>query len=229
MSALSQAILGSIWLVLLVGCDSGSKGGTEDRTSGARSLEWQELLKNQPAGHWQRLDFDGMGGQVDFTDGILTFSRGEPFTGVVITDQGFAPPADEYELVVRARKTDGRDFFCALTFPVPEKQANCTFVAGGWGGGVTGLSNIDHLDANRNTTRSSLQYETGRWYDLRIEIRTGRIRCWVDERLVVNSIITGKHISMRPGPIEACQPLGLASWETAAEFESLRVRALPPE
>ncbi|MFP6874996.1 MAG: family 16 glycoside hydrolase [Verrucomicrobiales bacterium] len=191
--------------------------------------EWRELFDGKSLAGWQRLGFDDSGGRIEVREGKLLFTRGDPLTAMVISDRSFTPPAREYEIIVRARKMDGRDFFCALTFPVPEKSACCTFVAGGWGGGVTGLSNIDHLDANRNTTRSVVHYETGQWYDLRIEIRSGRIRCWVDERIVVNSLIADKIVSMRPGAIEQCQPLGIASFATSAQFESLRLRALPPE
>ncbi len=190
---------------------------------------WRDLFDGESLTGWRHIGFDGDGGAAEVADGKIVFGRGRPFTGLTVADPDFDAPAEEYEVAVRARKIDGRDFFCALTFPVPEKGACCTFVAGGWGGGVTGLSNIDGLDANRNTTRAALQYQTGRWYDLRVEVRRGRIRCWVDRRLVVNALIADRQISMRPGAIEACQPLGVASYETAAEIETIRVRALPPE
>lgn len=194
--------------------------------AGEDGFGWQELIDGRSLLGWRRLDFDGKGGEVDAAGGAIALGRGEPFTAIVIDDPEFEPPGLEYEIVVAARKIEGRDFFCALTFPVPEKASCCTFVVGGWGGGVTGLSDIGLLDANRNTTRSVLKYEHGRWYELRVEIRRGRIRCWIDEKLVVNLLTDGKKISVRPGEIEACQPLGLASWETAAEIKSIRVRRL---
>ena len=84
---------------------------------------------------------------------------------------------------------------------------------------MTGLSNIDYLDANRNSTRSILKYETDKWYNIKVEITYGRIRCWIDDRIVVNTLIDKNIISMRPGAIEACQPFGIASYETSAEFK----------
>ena len=195
----------------------------------AHSQEWNELFDGESLAGWQRLDFDGSGGSIEVSGGSILFSRGNPLTAMVVADRTFMPPAEEYEIILQARKVDGRDFFCALTFPVPEKSACCTFVAGGWGGGVTGISNIDNLDANRNTTRSVLRYEPGKWYDLKVEVRRGRIRCWVDQRIVVNTVISDKMISMRPGLIEQCRPVGIASFATASEFKSLRLRALPLE
>ena len=219
-------------LALLASLGAAGCGGPEDHRAAPPANgpgAWRELVGGESPAGWRRLDFGGDGGAVGFAEGSIKLGRGMPLAAVVIDDPSFAPPADDYELVARARKLDGRDFFCALTFPVPEKEAHCTFVAGGWGGGVTGLSNIDHLDANRNRTRSSLFYETGLWYELRVEVRRGRIRCWVDERLVVNALIADRLVSLRPGDIEQCAPLGLASYETAAEISSLRIRALPPE
>ena len=155
--------------------------------------------------------------------GKIIFDRGDPLTGMVINDSNFEPPNDEYEITLKARKIDGRDFFCALTFPVPEKNSCCTFVAGAWGGQVTGLSNIDYLDANKNITRSTLNYDHDRLYTIRVEVTHGRIRCWIDKKLVVNCIIADKHISMRPGPIEKCQPFGLASIGVDVEEEMYRI------
>ena len=210
-------------------CAGKRRAGTRDNNTQALSQQWHELFDGQSLAGWQRLDLDGSGGRIDARDGSILFSRGDPLTAMVVSDKSFMPPGQEYEIMLQARKMDGRDFFCALTFPVPEKMTSCTFVAGGWGGGVTGISNIDNLDANRNTTRSVLRYKTGKWYNLKIEVRRGRIRCWVDQRIVVNTVIADKVISMRPGAIEQCQPFGIASFATAAEFKSLRMRALPPE
>jgi hypothetical protein len=215
-----------LYTLIATGC--GDRDRVADLPAAGDDFGWRELIDGESLEGWRRLDFDGLGGEVDAAGGAIRLGRGEPFTAIVIDDPDFEAPGLEYEIVVAARKIEGRDFFCALTFPVPEKASCCTFVVGGWGGGVTGLSDIDLLDANRNTTRSVLKFEHGLWYDLRVEVRRGRIRCWVDERLVVNLLIGDKQISVRPGEIEACQPLGLASWETSAEIKSVRIRKLLP-
>ena len=184
-----------------------------------------ELFDGKSLGIWEEIQFrEGNDANVRIKNGKIIFDRGDPLTGIAINDPGFEVPDDEYELTLKARKIDGRDFFCALTFPVPEKNSYCTFVTGGWGGQVTGLSNIDYLDANRNITRSTLNYDHDRWYIIRVKITHGRIRCWIDKRLVVNCFIEDKHISMRPGPIEKCQPFGIASYETKVEFKSIVLR-----
>mgnify|MGYP001818035669 CR=1 FL=1 len=211
---------------LLAGCSQDSQRGGG---AAAPSYEWVDLFDGSSLAGWRRLDFGGRGGDVEVRGASIVFGRGDPFTGLVVADPAFAAPAEEYEILVRARKTDGSDFFAAITFPVPEKDSHCTFVAGGWGGTVTGLSNIDHLDANRNRTHASVDYDTDRWYELRIEVRRGLIRCYIDGGIVVNAIIADSVVSMRPGEIEACVPFGLASYDTAAEIGGVRIRALPPE
>ena len=224
---LLQAIL--LPLAFFFACSVKREPVVKKKNATAHSQQWQELFDKKSLEGWKRLELDGEGGEINFADGVIRFARGNPLTAMVIADERFTPPSSTYEMILRARKTDGRDFFCALTFPVPEKETCATFVAGGWGGGVTGISNIDNLDANRNSTRSVIRYQTGQWYDLRIEVRRDTIRCWVDNRLVVNTVISGKKISMRPGKIENCQPLGIASFATASEFKSLRIRHLPSE
>ena len=200
-----------------------SNKGSDKNTSKEESII--KLFDGKSLGIWKELQFgEEKNTNVRIENGKIIFDRGDPLTGMVINDSNFEPPNDEYEITLKARKIDGRDFFCALTFPVPEKNSCCTFVAGAWGGQVTGLSNIDYLDANKNITRSTLNYDHDRLYTIRVEVTHGRIRCWIDKKLVVNCIIADKHISMRPGPIEKCQPFGLASYETKVEFESISLR-----
>ena len=178
-----------------------SNKGSDKNTSKEESII--KLFDGKSLGIWKELQFgEEKNTNVRIENGKIIFDRGDPLTGIVINDSNFEPPNDEYEITLKARKIDGRDFFCALTFPVPEKNSCCTFVAGAWGGQVTGLSNIDYLDANKNITRSTLNYDHDRLYTIRVEVTHGRIRCWIDKKLVVNCIIADKHISMRPGPIE---------------------------
>ena len=211
-------------LIILYSFSCSSKKVDQKKSTNSKS--YIQLFDGHSLSGWKTLDFDGSGGQVTVDNNSIIFDRGEPFTGIVIDNDNFQLPGEEYEISVEAKKTDGRDFFCAITFPVPEKNACCTFVAGAWGGQVTGLSNIDYLDANRNTTRSTLRYETDKWYNIIIKISYGRIQCWIDDRIVVNSLISNKTISMRPGAIEQCQPFGIASYETSANFRSIRIRKI---
>ena len=215
----AKTIISAVIILYSFSCSSKNVNSKKE----TNSKSYIQLFDGNSLSGWKILNFDGAGGQVNVENNLINFGRGEPFTGIVVDKENFDLPSEEYEINVEVRKTEGRDFFCAITFPVPEKGSCCTFVAGAWGGQVTGLSNIDYLDANRNSTRSTLRYETDKWYNIRIEISYGRIRCWIDDRIVVNSLISNKTISMRPGAIEQCQPFGIASYETSSEFRSIRI------
>ena len=56
-------------------------------------------------------------------------------TGITWTNE---VPTNNYEISLEAMRVEGSDFFCALTFPVGNDP--CSFIVGGWGGGVVGLS-----------------------------------------------------------------------------------------
>mgnify|MGYP003323154423 CR=1 FL=1 len=217
-----KTIISSIIILYSFSCSS-NKAPSSKESNDPQSIE---LFDGKTLSGWKTLNFGSEGDNVLVSGNKINLNRGEPFTANGIEDENYQPPTDEYEINIKARKTEGRDFFCAVTFPVPEKDSCCTFVAGAWGGQVTGLSNIDYLDANRNSTRSTLKYETDKWYNIKVEITYGRIRCWIDDRIVVNTLIDKKIISMRPGPIEACQPFGIASYETSAEFESITLKSV---
>ena len=45
----------------------------------------------------------------------------------------------------------------------------CSFVVGGWGGGVVGLSSVDGSDASENETSRSKEFKRGQWYRVQVE------------------------------------------------------------
>ena len=73
-------------------------------------------------------------------------------------------PGLNYELNVVARRVEGSDFFCGLTFPY--QDSHCTLILGGWGGALVGLSCLDGRDASENETTRLMPFEKGRWYDV---------------------------------------------------------------
>lgn len=75
-------------------------------------------------------------GTVRFSDGMLQLDAGKPGTGV---NYRGPVPRMNYSLSAEARRTSGDDFFYGLTFPIDDEHAS--LIIGGWGGGVTGISN----------------------------------------------------------------------------------------
>jgi hypothetical protein len=113
-----------------------------------------------------------------------------------------------------------------MTFPVHDSF--CTWVTGGWGGDIVGLSSLDGWDASDNETRSYFDFENGRWYALRLQVTAGRIMAWIDDRPIVNVEIGGRSVGLRYGEIRLSAPFGFASYATAGGLRKIEVRLLRP-
>ena len=172
---------------------------------------------------WKVTDFAGHG-EVEVAQGQIVLGMGAALTGINWTNE---LPKINYEVTLEAKKVDGSDFFCGLTFPVGESF--CSFIIGGWGGGVVGLSSIDGEDASQNETTKYLNFEKGRWYRIRLRVAPSRIEGWIDQEKVVDLDTTGRSMTMRFGEIELSKPLGLATWVTTAAFREIQIRELKPK
>jgi hypothetical protein len=156
-------------------------------------------------------------------DGNLEFGFGAVITGV---NWGEAPPAtSNYELSLEAMKLDGNDFFVALTFPV--KESHATFVVGGWGGGVVGISSVDDLNASENETMSIEGFEKDVWYKIRVRVSDDQLQAWINDDEAVTLDLEGRKISLLPGDIELSVPIGIAAYQTRAQYRNLVWRKLP--
>ena len=105
-------------------------------------------------------------------------------------------------------------------------EGAATLVLGGWGGALVGISSIDDQDASENSTRSEQHFINGKWYRVRLEITNDELKAWIDDRLVVNTSIKGRKISLRPGDIEHCAPFGFATYASEGQVRGLRLRRL---
>lgn len=182
------------------------------------------LFDGKSLAQWKPLVFGGEGA-VYVEEGELRLDQGSPMTGVVW--QGKVPAVTNYEISLQAKKIRGNDFFLALTFPV--QDTHCTFVVGGWGGGLVGISSINGMDASENETSTFGNFEDGKWYAIRLQVRPSRIVCFINDQSVVDVDIQGRRLGMRPGEIELCAPLGLATYDTWAAYRDISWRALTPE
>lgn len=158
---------------------------------------------------------------VTMTNGAIQLKPGKPFTGINWTSPF---PNIEYEIQFEAMRLAGNDFFASLTFPVGE--SHCTLVTGGWGGDIVGLSSIDGWDASENETRTYINFENNQWYTFRIAVTQERIRVWLNEKPIIQALISGRTISLRPGDIEHSRPLGFASYNTAGAIRKVEYRSL---
>jgi hypothetical protein len=174
----------------------------------------------RPVTGWQETKFTGHG-VARIEKGTIFLDPGAPMTGVT---RAAAFPKIDYEIRYEAARLKGGDFFASLTFPVGD--SHCTWVTGGWGGDIVGLSNIDGWDASDNETRSYFTFETGRWYAFRIQVTGANIRVWIDEQSVVNVPIAGRKVDLRRGEMNLSTPLGFASYNTAGGIRKIEYRLM---
>lgn len=185
-------------------------------------IVWQPLFDGKSLHNWKETPFTGAG-SVRVENGTLILAAGKPMTGVTWTGSPMAKAG--YEIRLEAARQQGSDFFASMTFPVGESF--CTWVTGGWGGDIVGLSSIDNWDASDNETRTYFTFETGRWYALRLRVTEDRITAWIDERPVIDVVITGRTISLRHGETKLSVPFGFASYGTTGALRKLEYRLLP--
>jgi hypothetical protein len=200
------------------GCERQEKTSTAEKTSDLAN-KWVSM-DGMEQGKWQPINGAA---DIKWDDGnqTLWMDFGNELNGVRWTGE---LPQAPYELELEARRMSGNDFFCGLTFPVRSEKECVTFVVGGWGGDLVGISSIDGLDASENSTASMQEFEDQRWYRIRVRVETERLQAWIDERQMVDEDITERKLSLRSGQIEDCAPLGLASWATRAEMRGMRWR-----
>jgi hypothetical protein len=147
---------------------------------------------------------------------------GSPMTGVTYTGE---LPKSNYEVQLEAMRVDGSDFFCALTFPV--KDSHCSFIVGGWGGGVIGLSSVDGRDASENETTDYMQFTSKKWYRIRVRVTDERIQAWIDDDQKVDQQLAGHTVDTRV-EVDLSKPLGIACYDTRAALRDIQIRPVTP-
>ena len=113
-------------------------------------------------------------GEWKVTDGALRQSRLTENVRAIAGSKDWS----NYTYSLKARKISGQEGFL-IPFAVRDDDAKCWWNLGGWGntrhaleaGGIIG-----------NSVNGKI--ETGRWYDIRIEIRGESIKCFLDDRLI---------------------------------------------
>jgi hypothetical protein len=198
-----------------------ASGSSADQDRKPPEAAWQPMFDGQTLKGWRPTPFTGQG-PVRVKDGTIVLGAGS-MTGVTWTNPF---PKSNYEIRFEAARVEGSDFFASITFPV--KDAYCSWINGGWGGKVVGLSSLDGNDASENDTSATRDFEKGRWYHFWLAVTDDRIRAWIDEELVIDVQIKNREISLRPGEIELSKPLGIASYATTASLRKLEYRPLPP-
>ena len=160
-------------------------------------------------------------GKLEVKEGAIVMQKGRIATGVVYAKKDF--PTTNYEVLLEARRTDGSDFFCGITFPVGKQH--CSFICGGWGGSTTGLSNVDNFAADENDTTGFIEFKNGRWYKIRLRVTDEKIEAWIDKEKLVDLERKDKKFDIW-WEQEPLKPFGIGNWYTASELRNITLTRL---
>ena len=183
--------------------------------------EWQSLFNGKDLSGWEVIQYAGPG-EVQIQEGQIHMDMGVALTGIRYTNE---LPKSNYEIAVTAMKKDGMDFFAAITFPV--KDTHATFVNGGWGGALVGVSSLDGMDASENETTTFYKFEKNKWYEFLVRVLDNKIQAWINNEKVVDINIADRKVSMRPGEIEDSVPFGISNYQTSGALKEVKVRRIP--
>jgi hypothetical protein len=185
--------------------------------------KWQPLFNGKNLDGWKVTEFGGQGEvEISEKDKSLIINMGQPMSGITWSKKE-PPHKIDYEIRLEAKRVEGTDFFVGLTFPV--KDSHCSLIAGGWGGGVIGLSSINDFDASENGTTKYQEFKKDQWYKFRVRVEADRIQGWIDDKQVIDQDLKDVKVSTRI-EVDDSKPLGLSTYETKAAIRNFEIRAL---
>ena len=185
-------------------------------TPGNYVPDQQMLFDGVSLDGWQIIDFVEHG-NVSVSDSCVILGTGSGITGIKWV-RDF--PTTNYEVSMDAKRIEGSEFFCGMTFTV--KESFCTLVIGGWGGSIVGLSCIDGEDAANNITYDFRNFDSGRWYAIRLKVTDKKIEAWMDESKIVDLEIDNYRLSLR-WETESSKPFGIATWKTTGALRKIKL------
>jgi len=183
-----------------------------------------ELFNGRDLTGWKVLteEYFDMPGKVSVKDGAMILGAGSDLTGV---RWGGEVLKTDFTLSLEARRVEGSDFFCGLTFPVCEGYVS--LILGGWGGTAVGLSNVDDMSAIENATSQAIEFVKGKWYSIEVTVADGYVRVWLDDKKIIEQVIAGKRFNVWPQK-EIVRPLGVATYCTVGAIRRFAVKRLAP-
>ena len=115
-------------------------------------------------------------------DGILQH-KGHGEAPLAICNQVI--DSDHYTITCRARKDGGAEGFI-IVFNYVDENNYCWVNFGGWGNTLHGIEQISGGGKMQaDTKRGSV--ETGRWYDVTIQVEGDQVKAWLDKDLIFDT------------------------------------------
>jgi hypothetical protein len=184
------------------------------------SGDWKPLLKERSLEGWEKTNFGGEG-PVDFNEaGELVLGVGEPLTGIHHPE---ALSTSNFEIRWEANRLEGSDFLACLTFPIGSEY--CSFICGGWGGGLIGISSIDGNDASENQTTQLKDIANNRWYRFLVHVDDQKLVVSMDDEEIISVKRDKKRFSIR-AEVSPSRPLGYCVFKSKVAVRGLEFRQL---
>jgi alpha-L-arabinofuranosidase len=129
-----------------------------------------DFTKDDAKSHWKLL---GERAAWSVKDGALRQTAEREFIRALAGDKSWK----DYTLELKARKISGREGFLVL-FHITDDEDRTWWNIGGW-------NNSQHaIELNDTHDQKPGSIETGRWYDIKVQLTGQRIQCWLDGKLV---------------------------------------------
>jgi hypothetical protein len=211
------SVFSTLIIFLLSDCKGGGhKGNSLPQDKSNIFQDSCSMFNGMTLDGWEITNF-GPQGPVYVSGGEIILGMGDGCTGIT-WEKEF--PEINYKVTLEAKRVNGNDFFCGMTFPVGKDP--CTLIVGGWGGTVVGLSSINDKDASENETTRLMEFEKDRWYRICLIVKEDSIKALIDDKPVINFKKGNKNLSIRP-EVTLSRPFGIASWNTTAALRDIRV------
>lgn len=211
---MKHALALTFLLFFVIGCGS---------TPAAKKAPPVELLPGN-IDQWQTINFGGEG-DVYFKEGVLNLDYGNPLTGANYKgdlDALLGESKENYVITLQARRVEGVDMFLGVTFPVGN-DGHVSLVLGGWAGAITGLSNLDGLNASENKTTQYHNMPEGQWFKVKIKVTPEKIQCWLDDKQLVDVNRKDHKVYDTHAAVVLTKPLGLFSYDTWGQVKDIKV------
>jgi alpha-L-arabinofuranosidase len=157
-----------------------SKGGVVGVGTWNTKAEYKDIRVTQGDKILFQSDFKDLtgwrihGGRWQVKDGALQQTADGTDFRAVVGDKSW----HDYTLTLKARKLSGAEGFLIL-FNTQDENGKSWWNIGGWGNARHAIEEPGWSDPG-----VSGSVETGRWYDIRIETRGSRVRCFLDGKLI---------------------------------------------
>ncbi len=124
---------------------------------------------SKDANGWQKLGE----GEWSVQDGALRQTAEKEFVRAIAGD----PAWKNYTLTLKARKLGGQEGFLIL-FHIQDKEDRMWWNLGGWRNTQNAIESNGTLDGKPG------EIQTGKWYDIRVEVKDRTVKCYLDGKLI---------------------------------------------